>query len=397
MTKLKISLLFLLLSMALIACSVTLDSSTPAPAGTATDAPTDLTEATDIPPTDLPPTDAPAVDETPETDDDGEEAPEDTATEVPAEPTLEPPAWASFQLTGKLVFISFTPSNEQAIMRLDLVTGEIETLFVAEENSILNDATVSPDGSQIVFAYAPPPEGGEVQLGFADLFIMPSDGSAEPTVLTERIDPSETYFNISWPLDDFLYFAHFSPEIGDLGEKKFASRVERMSYPEGELEVLAEEASWPRLSHDGTQMAYVTDAGEFVLSNIDGTEPTPIFDVELFSAVDSPLFSVDGEWLYFSAVPPENSQLSFWDWLLGVKVASAHAVPSDWWRIRLDGSGEMEQLTNIFEIGLFGDVIGEDEYIVFITTNGVQIMNPDGTGVFRLIGVPATGTIAWIP
>lgn len=405
MTKIKLISLFVIFSLLLIACSVPIETSTPEPDTPVTENndPNEELVATE-------PTDEPDIEEitpTEEADEETEVAtevvPEESTEDAPdadptdePEPTLEPPAWASFELTGKLIFTSFTTNNDQAIMRLDLVTGEIENLFVGEENSILNDVAVSPDGSQIIFAYAPPPEGGEVQLGFADLYIMPSDGSAEPTQLTEREDPSETYFNISWPVEEYIYFAHFSPGVGELGERIFASRVERLSYPDGEIEVLVEEATWPRLSHDGSQMAYVADTGEFFLANADGSDPEILIDLEAFTAVDSPLFSKDGEWLYFSAVPPENG-LSFWDRLFGVKVASAHAVPSDWWRLRLDGSGDMEQLTNIFEIGLFGDIVEEDRYIAFITTNGVQIMNPDGTGVFRLLSIPATGTLSWVP
>jgi hypothetical protein len=82
---------------------------------------------------------------------------------------------------------------------------------------------------------------------------------------------------------------------------------------------------------------------------------------------------------------------------MGVKIASAHNGPSDWWRMPADGSGTPERLTNIYEIGMYGDFGPDERYIAFITASGVQIMNPDGTGVFRLKSIAATGTMNWVP
>jgi hypothetical protein len=54
-------------------------------------------------------------------------------------------------------------------------------------------------------------------------------------------------------------------------------------------------------------------------------------------------------------------------------------------------------LTNIFEMGMYGDFGPDGEVIAFITSSGVQVMNPDGTGVFRLKNIAATGTLNWVP
>ena len=78
-----------------------------------------------------------------------------------------------------------------------------------------------------------------------------------------------------------------------------------------------------------------------------------------------------------------------------MRTALAHSVPSDWWRQPI-AAGEAERLTNIFEVGMYGDISEDGAHIAFITTNGVQVMNPDVSGVFRLIEIPATGTLNWI-
>jgi hypothetical protein len=63
----------------------------------------------------------------------------------------------------------------------------------------------------------------------------------------------------------------------------------------------------------------------------------------------------------------------------------------------VDATEAPEQLTNIFEMGMYGDFGPDGEVIAFITSYGVQVMNPDGTGVFRLKNIAATGTLNWVP
>jgi Tol biopolymer transport system component len=321
---------------------------------------------------------------------------EQPPTEAPA--TLAPPQWAELGLTGDLYYTAFI-QEQQNLLRLNLETGQQTTVFDPPENAWLSDSAVSPDGRQVVLAYGPPPVEGQVQFGFTDLYLMPSDGSSAPTPLVERAEASETYFNVSWPLPDYIYYAHFAPNVDDLGSILYISQVERLHIPSGETEVLVPAAAWPRLSSDGTKMAYVTDDNEFTISDPDGSNPSVIeLPTTRFPAVDAPLFSPDGESVYFSAVAPEVQPVfSFWDWLMGVKVAVAHNVPSDWWLTPVDGNSQPVQITNIFEIGMYGDFGPSGDYLGFITSTGVQVMNPDGTGIFRLKEIAATGTVSWVP
>ncbi|MEK7327154.1 MAG: hypothetical protein AAB217_18070, partial [Chloroflexota bacterium] len=84
------------------------------------------------------------------------------------------PAWAGLNLTGQLVFTQ----GVDGIEKLDLATGQRETLFKPPEDAWLTSASVSPDGAQIVLAYAPPPPEGQIQFGYTGLYQMPADGSA---------------------------------------------------------------------------------------------------------------------------------------------------------------------------------------------------------------------------
>lgn len=324
--------------------------------------------------------------------------------ETPATPPVDSGAITAagragieLDLSGILYYIGFV-NQRQDLLRLDLETGEEETIFDPPENAWLSEVAVSPDGNQLLIAYGPPPGEGEIQYGFTDLFLMPADGSGEPIPLLQRSDPSETYFNISWPVDGIIYYAHFTPSVDDEGAITYSSQIERFHLSKGQVEVLATGAAWPRLAGNGTMLAYVTEENDFLLAEADGSNPRSILDRETFSAVDAPLFTPDNTLVCFSAVTPTTASLpSIWERLLGIGVAVAHSVPSDWWCMPVDSSDEPQRLTNLNAIGMYGDFDKSGGHLAFITAEGVYVMKPDGSGLTQLREVPATGTIDWVP
>jgi Tol biopolymer transport system component len=319
-------------------------------------------------------------------------APADQPGTRPAEP-----AGAEAELSGLLYFVGIV-QEQQKLLTLNVASGEETVLFEPPENAWLSEVAVSPDGNQLVLAYAPPPPEGEVQFGFTDLYLMPADGSGEPAPLLMRSELSEAYFNVTWPTEEYIYYSHVAPATDDLGAVIYSSQIERLRYPERETELLVPAASWPRLSYDGAQLAYVNNELELVVAEPDGSRPEVVLGPDLFEAVDAPLFSRDGDYIYFSAVgAPAESLSSFWDRLLGVRVAWAHGVPSDWWRMPAGGSGEPERLTDIEAIGLYGDFSLDGRHLAFIASDGVFLMRPDGSELQQLRDIVAIGTIDWSP
>jgi Tol biopolymer transport system component len=145
-------------------------------------------------------------------------------------------------------------------------------------------------------------------------------------------------------------------------------------------------------------LAYVTEDNDFLLADADGSDPQPILDQGAFSAVDAPLFSPDGVHICFSAVlPSAAARASLVDRLLGVGVAQAHSVPSDWYCQPVDGSSEPQRLTELNAIGLYGDFDETGDQMAFLTTAGVYLMNADGSDLTQLREIAATGTINWLP
>jgi len=321
---------------------------------------------------------------------------EPIATE-PADAQEDQPQVEESESSGRLYYVGFV-NQQPHLFTYDLASGEETSLFTVPPDAWLSEVAVSPDGERLLLAYAPPPEQNQAQFGFTSLYVMPADGSGEPELFLPKEDPSESFFNISWPLDEIVYYAHFAPSVDDIGAVTYGSRVERVHLPAAEVDALAEDAAWPRLSNDGSRLVYVTGDGDLVISAADGTSPEVIVDAEAFSAVDAPLFSADGEQLYFSGVDLESSaSLSPLDKLLGVKIAKAHSVPSDWWRVPAETGQELERLTMIGKVGLYGDFDSSGRRLYFVAADGVYVMGPAGEALTQLLTISTVPTIDWVP
>ncbi len=311
-------------------------------------------------------------------------------------PTMTPVA-ASSNLDGALYFIGYD-NNVSSIIRVDLAGGDEQLVFKPPENAWLSELAISPSGEQLLLAYSPPPGERQVQYGFTDLYLMSTDGSAPPQLLLYDEDPSDSYFNISWPLEDTIYYAHFLPTIDADGYITYGSQVERFQLSGAGPELIAPAAAWPRASDDGALLAYVTETNDLILANGDGTEPHTLLESGTFAAVDAPVFSPDNHQLCFSAVDKEQvSAPSLTGRLLGLQIASAHSVPSDWWCMDLAGAGEPKHLTEMGAIGFYGDFSPDGDHLAFITIAGLYIMRADGSELRQLQQRPLSGTVNWAP
>lgn len=307
-------------------------------------------------------------------------------------------------LMGRLIFAD----DLDGIQQYDFATGLVTTLYQPPEKGLTRTLSVSPDGSLIVVAYAPPPpEDDALQFGFTNLYVMPTDASSDPVPLLQGEFGKELFFLPSWSPDGvYLYYSHIVPDPNNEGASQH--QMERIVYPDGEPEVLATGAFSARLSADGSQMVYVKyDPNrlhdELMIANPDGSDSRPLLSNNLFSAIDAPQFSPDGDFVYFSAVtsdenlngydpPPPINVLA---WLTGAQVVKAHSVPSDIWRVPAEG-GRAVQVTFLYGINLWPEFSPDGTRMALLSTAGVYLLNPDGSNVTTLLTDGASGTMAWI-
>jgi Tol biopolymer transport system component len=312
------------------------------------------------------------------------------------------------------------------VFALDLASGQQAPLFQPPEKGWLTAASLSPEGEWLALAYAPPPAAGEVQLGYTSLYLLPGDcagpgGACAPTDLTlllERDNPHAAYFSPVWaPNGQTLYFAHFTPSDSETAST-FKYTLERVQVVDGALagspEKVLDDALWPALSPDGSQMVYVhSDPVDFTnqlfVAAADGTGAVAITTREQFEAVDAPFFSRDGGQIFFSAVGegPAGRRPAVLRWLAEVwqvpaaeadegRRPPAHNVPSDWWRLPATG-GAPERLTTVYDTGLFGDVSPDGAHVAYISASGLWVMAAGGGQPQKLSDLAGFGTLEWVP
>jgi len=323
--------------------------------------------------------------------------------------TQIPVGWADLHLTGRLVYINGSYSGDTfslQIQVLNLVTGEVITIFDAPEYSWIYYITVSPDTKQLIMSYSPPPGDNPVDQ---DLYIMPLDGSKSPQLLFTPPTAEDDYVEVEWSPDGkYIYFTHVNYHIPpEPGQIYPLYEIYRMTFPDGKPEKIAEKAYWPRLSHDSTHITYVSvdlfaRGNKLFVAAANGSNAHEVVltGPQVPDIQDAPIFSPDGGSILFSApLPAQSYQPNWFDKLTGVIVAKAHSnIPSDWWSVPVTG-GKIIQLTDIQASGLFGSFAPDGQHIASYSLNGIFVMKPDGSELTMLMPNAAAipGTVSWIP
>ena len=319
-----------------------------------------------------------------------------------------PVTWGDLNLTGRLVYINGTVVDtvfSLQIQVLNLVTGEVKTIFDAPKYSWIYYVTVSPDNKQVVMSYSPPPGDNPVDQ---DLYIMPLDGSQAPKLLFTPPTREDDYVEVDWSPDGkYIYFTHVNFQLTPQPDQIYPLyEIYRMSFQDGKPEKVAEKAFWPRVSSDGSHIAYVSvdlflRENKLFIADSDGQNAHEVVlkGQQIPEVKDAPIFTPDGQTLLFSApVPAQAYQPNWLDKVMGVQIARAHNVPSDWWSVPIDG-GNITQLTNIQTTNLFASFAPDGKHLASHSTSGIFVMKPDGSELTMLIPNPQSvpGTVAWIP
>ena len=320
-----------------------------------------------------------------------------------------PVTWGNLNLTGRLVYINGNVVDNVfslQIQVLDLLTGKVTTIFDAPKYSWIYYVTVSPDHAQVLMSYSPPP--AENEPANQDLYIMPLDGSQPPKLLFTPPAKEDDYVEVEWSQDGkHIYFTHVNFQVTPQPNQIYPLyEIYRMAVPDGKPERVAEKAFWPRISSDSSHIAYISvdlflrENRIFIAdSNGQNAHEVVLKGQQIPEVKDAPIFSPDRQTLIFSApVPAQAYQPNLLDRLMGVQVAKAHNVPSDWWSVPVDG-GDITQITNIQTTNLFASFSPDGEHIASHSTSGIFVMKPDGSELTMLVPNPQAvpGTVTWIP
>lgn len=319
--------------------------------------------------------------------------------------TQIPVTWAQLNLTGKLVYASSTRDGDISmadIQILDLTTGNIARIFNMP-GAWIYYTTISPDAKWVAMSYAPPMQSDATSN--RTLYIMPLDATEPPQPLFAAPTPDDHYTQVEWSPDGkYIYFVHYNHNQSE-GRFYEVYEIFRMTYPDGTPEKILDHALWPRLSSDSSKIVYVTldpDSGknELFLANPDGSnsQKVPLSGPSTFEIIDAPIFAPDGHSILFSApVPIQSYQPNWFEKLMGIRVAQAHSIASDWWSVPITG-GIPTQLTNIQTIGLFASISPDKKRIASVSGEGLFVMDLDGSNLTQLISDPGVhGTVSWIP
>jgi Tol biopolymer transport system component len=217
----------------------------------------------------------------------------------------------------------------------------------------------------------------------------------------------DQFVQAEWSPDGkYIYFVHYSYQNQPNDQHYPNYEICRMAYPGGQPEKIADQAFWPRLAADGSRIVYIsmdphTGTNQIFVANADGTNAQPVVLSGPWTPdiIDAPIFSPDGQSIIFSALSPQQSSAPTWiEKLLGIQVAEAHMIPSDWWSVPITG-GVVTRLTNLRTTALFASYSPDKRVIASYSGGGLFVMNLDGSNLTMLIpdmGGTA-GTVSWIP
>jgi Tol biopolymer transport system component len=325
--------------------------------------------------------------------------------------TSIPVTWSALNLTGSLLYISPPVAGDVSyfvsIRKLDLVGGEIWSIFTTRGDDWIYYLSVSSDAKQLIMSYMPSALG-DVPPSRALYVLALDDETALPQLLFSPPTPDDHYVHAEWSPDGkYIYYAHYNTNVRLPNGIDPVYDIFRMRYPEGDgqTEKIAANGFWPRVSPDSSRLVYVsinpeTAKNEMYVANADGSNPRRIVlsGVSVPEIIDAPFFSPDGDSIIFSAPPPLQAYQPTWsDALMGVQEVKAHEIPSDWWSVPVEG-GTPAQLTQLQTIRLFASLSPDRKHIASLSGEGLFVMDENGSNLTQLLFEPGVlGTVSWIP
>jgi Tol biopolymer transport system component len=254
-------------------------------------------------------------------------------------------------------------------------------------------------------------------MGSGGLHVLPASGGELQLVLTEGA-PGSLFDDASWtPSGDALVYAYarHPQQVGD----GYIYRIERVGVDGRGRGVLVDDAQAPGLAPDGRTLAFVRrGTGGDALLVLDGAEPRILVPAGQFASLGHPRFAPDGATIAFvgalaseatASVPrpgvaaagastrgPQALLARLVTEVLVPPTASAHGLPWDVWTVRSDGS-DLRRLTEIGEDDAAIAWSPDGGWLALQGMRGVYLVEQASRRLVRLSDGADQGRIDWGP
>lgn len=292
-----------------------------------------------------------------------------------------------------ILAIEYRSVSDATLNRMDVTTAERVPLWQMPEQAWVHQISPINDDA-IGLSMSPTPAEGEQPYQKAGIYALRIDVDADEPALHPILESEQaglSYFSPVWTSDGrYIFYVRYLVEGDSLDVTLMRYEVATGS----QLEVV-KDGVWPRVSAENDRLTYitvdpVTQERGVEVSDLDGSNVVEVVRNGMYFDVDSPMFSADNQYIYFTA-SLAGRKVSWLDWLFGVRTAEAHAdanVPVEWMRVPVDG-GEHEQLSSGVKRIIFGDFSADNQSVYFSTTEGLFSMPYDG-GPFTQLSPDAT-------
>ncbi|MGB1249357.1 MAG: TolB family protein [Candidatus Promineifilaceae bacterium] len=297
---------------------------------------------------------------------------------------MEPPVSAEtdIETTGTIYYVDQLSQPEFAIAAIDMATNKRSIFFDMPEDSWVYEIDVSNENQQLLLSYTPPPDEGTQLYDRIGIFSLPLDQSTDqPQPIIMPTQANEFFYDPIWTPDgNGIVYAHYV--VLENNTQTYELTVEHYNVETGSITTLANNGFWPNVSPDGSQVTYLdinfeTQNRSLWVVDTSSENARELVATDAFGDLDTPVYSPDGQWIYFVAIPEAEEEASWWDRLTGIRSAEAHGnhnTPGDWYRVPVAG-GTPEQVTAESVIMLYGAFAPDENVFGYATVEGLYLLD----------------------
>jgi len=304
-------------------------------------------------------------------------------------------------------------TRDDSLYLRDMKTNKEIKLCTAPEGLFVTYPAWSPDGRQYVYALDSPFIGNVAANWGSDFYLADANGGNRRLLLKHDQSGAELE-SPSWTPDGkTIVYSYFLTQYDAQGQYQGQVYEARsIDVASAAVTKLISDANSTALCRDGSKLTYVnfnqtdfTSYGIWV-ADANGQNGKAIVNGNTgMQAFFAPRFSPDCKQIIFAAIgggirkidPAPKGGGNLLTRLLGPLLpaaAAAHGAPWDLWLVNVDGSG-LKRVTSLNEDLPFLEWAADGQSVLFVGTNGLYEMSPDGSNIKKIGQGAVHGQISW--